>query len=434
MCLASIKKFLRLDEHKIFMLLIFCFPLFAFVIKKWVGVWGALIFLFSLFQIFRKPSLYFNKKGVAFFGWIFSLTSPFIVSVLVQFLRSDEFEWAVIDGPSRFLMAAFLFIYLSRRDSFDFLRSLYLPICITLIITVIVAALSFESNQFWQRWSTYFVDPNTLPTYVISLFALCVPLSRWKTSIEKILFLFVFVSVILLLFFSQSRSSWNGAMVLLFCSAFIFYLNGEFKFFAIGGLIFIGLLVSLNLSFGVVSVRYSDMFKEISEFFVGNNTSTSVGTRLGLLVFAWDLFWLNPLLGTPDGVLPSLEALKAMGIEVSRVVHEDMRLAGPHNQLVAYFLRYGVLGFLPVFGIFVVPLFVSFSYGFRLRFQNIDSDLARGLFMFILILLTCAQTIEVLNLKMTSTIYATYLALFLSALYNQGSLRKLCLKNNLEKK
>ena len=74
-----------------------------------------LMFFICGWSIIKTPRHYFAARGSQFWILILCLLSPFLAEVLAQAGRGS-FVGSSLDGPSRAILAAGVFIYLSKKE------------------------------------------------------------------------------------------------------------------------------------------------------------------------------------------------------------------------------------------------------------------------------------------------------------------------------
>ena len=148
--------------------LFFLYPLFFTFIKSWSNGISFIICALSLIQIAKNLSLYFKSRGKSFWFIFGLLVMPFFCELIVQLSRDNIFLKS-LDGPSRFLVGAVIFVYLSRSSNIlEILTKFSLGCSCSLVLTLFFV-LNFD-EYFWSvRCATNLLCPNALAVYVLLL-------------------------------------------------------------------------------------------------------------------------------------------------------------------------------------------------------------------------------------------------------------------------
>jgi O-antigen ligase len=399
--------------------LVFLLPIFSMTIKGWVNSISILLFLIACFQTLSNPTVFFKSRGKIFWLLFISLLMPFLAELIVQVGRGD-IVWNNLDGPSRFFAAAIFFVFLTRTQS-DFLR------CISSGALAAVFVTSFSvlifTDQYWGggRAATYFVDPITLPVYLVAALSLVRPTAlTWGSKRDRIMSFSVigaFVLVCIVAVLSQSRTSWVAFVALL--EMMIFFATRENKrIFVLMNLI---LLASVFLSFQIVDslqARLSQAFSDIHGYIRGDG-DTSIGLRIGLMWMDIKLFFGFPLFGIADGQLPPREWFSARGLEVSATLYQQKLLTGSHSEIFAHLCRKGIFAIPVIFALFLIPIFY-FLKSLMSEDMSVRDD-AMIAVKFVAVIFLSSLTIQVFNLKWTSTFYAFVLAVIFSQIFRKST-------------
>jgi O-antigen ligase len=407
-------------EEKIVGTLIFLFPIFFLTIKGWTNTISFLIFFVSLFYIAKDIRFYICDRGKRFW-WIFgALVTPFLAQLIAQ-LGKGNIVGSSLDGPARFLMAAIAFIYLSRTK---ISHALLLSAGCILSVFATGVSVMFSQDYYWgDRAATYFVDPITLPCCLIGCVA-STGLNRlnqymgfWATVVVAILTALVAYVIIE----SQSRSSMIAFLGLILTELYIVAKYGP-KSTRISFLVICLLTIFVGLYFSdVVTNRASKTIHEVRLFF-SDNINTSSGIRVGLAQMDLLLFVENPVFGVPDGSLPPIEWFSDQGMTITETVYNHKLLTGSHNEILAHLSREGVFGLASVASLFLIP--VGVFYKFSSSSSHRLSFAAQAGLTFSVVIFLSGLTIQVFNLKMTSTFYAFVLSILFAQIVSSLDLIK----------
>jgi O-antigen ligase len=128
-----------------------------------------------------------------------------------------------------------------------------------------------------------------------------------------------------------------------------------------------------------------------------------------------DLFLERPLSGFGDLDYQSYLSNEIFTQSYSPIVIETMAKAGPHNEYLAHLLRSGIWGGISIISIFVIPFYVLST---KVSKSNVSQGLLLlGLALFISLTIT-ALSIEIFNLKYTSSFYALMVVMLCSEKIN----------------
>ena len=393
--------------------LAFFTPAFFLTLKGAATTSLFLMFFICSWSIIKTPRHYFAARGSQFWVLILCLLSPFLAELLAQIGRGS-FIGSSLDGPSRAILAAGVFVYLSKKDCTNLLSVLGIGSAVGIVLVFLYLQV-FPEYYWGDRAATYFVDPITLPCYVVVLLALYlfgdslnIPLkfSKFVTLLISILTIYIAIE-------SQSRSAWVAGIVLA-----EFYLLYVFR-----ASLMKQILLTLTVMFAVFAIfNLSDIFKERSmqalgelSLFLeeGGGQATSTGQRMILLLIDFELLKDNLFFGVADGAMPTYEYLQSKIPSISEGIYSIKILAGSHSEVSAQLVRKGLfLGGFALWGLFLYPLYLVSC---KLRvWSTADPGLAAGIYGAIVPVFFSSLTIQVFNLKMTMSFYMLCLAILLA--------------------
>ncbi len=384
------------------------FPLLYMTYRGWTNRWLVALFVLALvFSIFRWR-LIKTELGDRFSQLlVLTLASPFLAILLSQLLRND-ININAYDGPLRFFLAGLIFLYLKHKQV-DFLYLFQYIAPISLLIAVGAIFYYPETSAYWGgRYASYFVDPLTFGGYALVIGFTCLFLLNLKKDAYFLsgLKLMGFACGLFLSVGSGSRSGWMAIPFLLALWAFINRKNKKLVFNAsliLISALLITLLVNENLQQRILSI-----FQEIYAWFTNqaNKEEGSGGMRLTMWRMSWVLFLESPLYGYGDPVgykhlldqplVTSFAGPNALGAIT----------LGPHHEVFGQMLRSGIFGLIAGLLLFFAPMMV-FIQQLRRNFQNLAAQVGLA---FVLGLFICSLSIEVFNLKYTTSFYALMLA------------------------
>lgn len=417
MPIRQIFRFSNIKE-KIVGPLIFLLPVFFLTIKGWTNTISLILFLIALITILTDCRKYLWRREKEFWFLFVCLISPFLFEVAVHLMRGNLVV-EKFDGPSRFLTASICFIFFSRLR-IDIAKFLSIGSFLSLMVTTF-SVLTITSYYWDGRAATYFVDPITLPVYLLACLALVQPNSFTnmveykKIGLGTLFILVVLVSIVLLL--SQSRTAWVASIGLLELVMFILWRKNKNRILITNAALFILLGFS-----NVFTDRSSEAFREVITFINGHG-DTSVGLRLGLIQMDIKLFTEYLFFGVPDGWLPTREWFNANGLDVSQKLYDQKLMSGSHNEITAHLSRKGLLGIPTVLFLFFFPI-LYFVRNLFTKGDDVNPKAFVGL-MFCTVVFLSGLTIQVFNLKMTSTFYSMVLAILFASLLESSERRSI---------
>jgi O-antigen ligase len=386
-------------------------------LRGWTNYFVFILLLLAIIHFVTKPrtpsTLKDNAKHHRLASWaiIFTLASPILAIFFSQLFRG-EFTSTAFDGPSRFLLAVPVFLYLKNR-SFNFTKIIEWIIPLSLIICLGAYLLNPAASEQWGgRAASYFVDTITFGVYCLILGFIC--LASIKINDEKesaaltILKLIGFAIACYLAIQSQSRSAWTAGLSLIIAISFI-QLHRKHPL-APWVMVLVGLLTVIGAYYLIPSfqLRTSQAIKETIEYFHGAYLDTSAGVRLSMMRIGIHLIIESPLSGFKDGVMPALDSIPSIQPFYTETLDYVTREAGIHTEILAQGVRSGIFGLISSTALFLVPGFIFWK---RLNHPNqqIRSAAIIG-FVLVLGLFIAALTIQVYNLKYTSSFYALMIA------------------------
>jgi len=395
--------------------LAFLTPAFFLTLKGTANASLFLMFFICSWSIIKTPRHYFAARGPQFWVLILCLLSPFLAEVLAQAGRGS-FVLSTLDGPSRAILAAGVFVYLSKKDCTSLVSALSVGSAAGILVLFLYLQVFPEDHWVEQnasRLATYFVDPNTLPCFTVALlgiflFAGLRGASARFNGLAKAVFALLTLYVAI---GSYSRSSWVAGMAL--AEVYLLYTYRDSKLnLVIGHVCFLFCILALFQFSEVFRGRTLEVISSLSLFFNSSHGQlSSTVQRVILALIDLELIRNNPFFGLADGAMPTYESLKSVIPSINLEIYEIKRLAGSHSELLAQLVRKGVfLGGFVIWGLFLYPIIISIR---ELKARNYScGGLRTGLLGLVVPVMFSGLTIQVFNLKMTISFYMLALAIF----------------------
>lgn len=408
---------------------IFMFPITFMTVRHGVHVSLFALLLIALIVFFQNKQAHFRFEDKTDLIIVLSFCGLILAVLLGQLFRS-KMHMAAFDGPSRIVLAGFVYLLLKSRQ-IAYIKILDVAIPVGLLCVLTALTLNPPSAHWGGRFATYFVDPNTLGSQTLIL-ALIIFLSiapqqgesRWL----ELLKLMGGVAGLYISIYSGSRGAWlTGPFIFLL---FLLIRLGDvcrakgaerFTIALQTSLIILTAIIFFCLAFyfsDAVSVRVIAAHHEISNWFSGENLDSSVGTRLSIWKFSF-LFASESLLfgyGEEKNMMQLLSD-SPLNIPANQIAISTMALAGPHSDILSKLLSSGLFGLLAYLCLLFVPFY--FFYAHRNSLLADKRRAARMGMYYITGVFITGLSNEQLSLKYLCTFYglmtATLLAQVLQA-------------------
>ncbi len=388
------------------------FPLLYMTLRSWTNAFVFVLFsLAFIYTLQNFQSIRSNLDGAASKWIIFTLCSPLLAIFISQSFR-QEFSSTAFDGPSRILLTALVFLYLKDRQ-INFTKLIEWVIPISLLICLGTYLLNPAASTMWGgRAASYFVDTITFGTYCLILGFICLVSIGINPGKEHplltILKILGFAIGCYIAIKSQSRSAWTAAIGLLIYLSFVRFHKKHpaypWVFMALGA-VAIAIIYKFSPD---VHHRVNGAIQEVVTYFKANNFDTSLGLRISMIRVASNLLIENPLSGLKDGVMPALNTIPSIQPFYTDLLQQMIRDTGTHTEILAQGVRSGICGLISSTALFFVPGWIFLT---RIKHQNPRIRTAAIIgFTLVLGLFIASLTIQVFNLKYTSSFYALMIA------------------------
>jgi len=386
-------------------------PLFFLSVKGWTNALFLVLVLIALYDIFRRPDLYWPLWQDRRIGWLVAtLASAFVAILISQTLRWD-FHPQPYDAPLRPLAGIAVLLYLTARRV-NFLKLFQWTCPLAVLICAAELLLAPDPFQKWGgRLSNYFVDPLSLGQYMLLLgvlSAFMINLVEKDGPIVIVLKLMALVAGFWVSVLTESRSGWIAIPLLfviwLFAGARIRNMT-----VVVSGTVALALVCVLAyLALQPVHTRIDYAVSDYHAYFTGGVRDTSGGLRLSLLRASWHLFLSQPLYGYGDGETPPLLTIPAIRPFYTDLLQYALTHNGAHNELFQNMIRSGIFGVVSTLMMFGMP-FVLFWRATRSRIAEASAAGVVGL-GYVAGVFCFSLTTEAFALKYLATFYALMVA------------------------
>jgi len=350
------------------------------------------------------------------------LCAPLSTTILSQ-LGQLSFKVSDFDGPSRLLLFIPVYLYMLRLDRDRLINALAFGSLVG--VTLVFCSLVMFPEQYWgYRAATYFIDPITLPVYVVALMGIFIfadPV-RKNPTIKYVLNTSLLLMTSFVILESQSRTSWLAFVGLIVVWIFYKRPSNWIQICMMPLLLITVGIVSYKLS-DVIQVRISDVISVLSIFAEGSSEefhtvvqNSAIGHRIVSFFIDLRLLHDNFWFGTLDKDMPPYDELALKIPLLNEEIYNIKRLSGSHSEFLSQMVQKGaIFGGLSLVFYFIYPSYIILK-GIR---REIDANTSKsaGFLGFIVTLFLSSLTIQVFNLKVTATFFGLCLVIFLSSVY-----------------
>lgn len=397
-------------------ILILLFPAAALVVPRGGNTVVFLIVacgaasLFAMRKCARgRPDI---PAGPYFNVFVASLCLPIVAVVFVELLHRDVVA-NTLDSPARFLLAVLVFLGLRHIASI-------IPRWIDLTfglgaISAAFMALYSTAETLAPRAESTFLNPIHFGDIALLLGVLSVVSIHWlaRDRFWLVVFKLIGAAGCYASWASQSRGGWVALPVLLVIWLLCRPHSANLKRRAIIAGVAVVLVASTFLS-STVRDRFNNIHADLASLNAGQ-ADTSIGIRLELWKTAVKLIRENPWTGLgAHGYRNAMPAMAAAGDLTPMAA--DYGKGEVHNQILAYFADYGLLGLLAILGVYLGPAYFFIRVG-ALQTRRREQRAALMGLMTAVAFAVFGLTVETFNLKVTVAFYATMLALLAALAY-----------------
>jgi O-antigen ligase len=406
------------------------FPIFALIIRGWTSAVLFFYLLISILYLVKNQSLSFSVFREEFYKkdhHLLFIAVPFffpIVSILYTSFAKQIFNWADLDGPSRYFFAIIFLLFLLRyKPNIE----KYLIFSITLMPVMTAVLIAFFEKKDWTasgltRTTIYFIDPITFGSLCLSFGLLSLVLISEKQT-HKSISIWYGLSMLCgfcLSISSESRTGWLAVPFAIFLILKIRLGISYIRTLILSAFIIAMASFALYQSSDIFHSRLNMVAEELNSYqWDEGNNSTSIGERISYIRMGWHLIFQKPLTGWANlDLTPELESPS-----FSKFANSTTRLGvkggGFHNEFINNGVKFGILGFVYSALLFLGPALFFFRI---LKNQN------NNRYALIAIVYIAAQAIsslsyQVLDFKFTTSLYALMIVtLAYAALSNQKTI------------
>jgi O-antigen ligase len=386
-------------------------PLLFLTVKGWTNAAGALLALLALYDILRRPGLYWPLWKDPRIGWLSAaLASAFVAILLSQTLRGD-FQSQPYDAPLRPLAGIAVLLYLTaRRVNFLKLFQWTCPLAVLICAAALLPAPA-PIEKWGGRLANSFVDPLSLGQYMLLLgvlSAFMINLVEKDSPLAIALKLAAFITGLWVSVLTESRSGWLAIPVLFVVWLFAVARVRDVRTTAAGAALLAAACLLAFFLLHPVQERVTLALNDVQSYLAGGGSDTSAGLRLSLLRASWHVFLTQPLYGYGDGGTPPLMTIPAIRPFYTDLLQYALVHNGAHNELFQNMIRSGIFGVISTLMMFGVP-FIVFWRAARSRVKDASAAGAVGL-GYIAGVFCFGLTTEAFALKYLATFYALMVA------------------------
>jgi len=411
-------------------------PVFLLTVKHWTNLVVLVVFIGSLFFLFRKKEAVLQGSDVVKrWRWIIGLTliGPILAVGMGQLLRMDFYP-PNFDAPLRIALCAPVFLAISNGwlykeggDPITFLWMKYsLPIS---LVWTILCRPSWTNSWGSDKITTYFVDPLSFGslTLFFSLMTFASLTFFWhKLSLAHRVF--ISISIFTGFYLSVMSGSRTGWLVLPFF-LFIWIRGFALKQYGTKRAVLASLCLLITVLFfislqPVLFEKIKLAFSEIANYhFESLNPDNSVGMRISFYRMAIYFFLENPLKGWGD--LGWRQLIDSSEIsQFATFYTRDFAKNGFHNEFFTNAVRSGIWGLASSISLLLVPIILAVNI--RNMYPSYRVKLIALFSLFFMIHMNVAgMTTEVTNLVFLSSFFGLTLSVL-----NGDILRLLVIKRS----
>ncbi len=410
-------KFLKHPLDFVIKSLLVSSPLFFISTRGWIN---SILFVTSLLSViyliktksFIPSTLHRIQKNMVLL-MLFALSIGFI-AILISQLLQHNIKIKPYDSPLRMILCIPIFLYLLHKPLAISKYLAYL-LSISLLIAFFTILFNPEIPQFWGgRFATKPADPNAFGTYITCMTAIVFysfnPKEFFSIKPQLILKLLCFIIGLYLVIKSGTRGAWLSMPFLLSVWVY-YYARTDLKLTL---LFLIGTIISCLISYQLLEgfqARVNSGFSEVYSWLFTHHKDTSSGIRFSMWKITIDLYLERPLSGFGDLGYQSYLKNEIFTQNYSPIVIETIAKAGPHNEYLANLLRSGIWGLVSIISLLGIPFYILST---KVSKDDVSQTLYLTGLALLISLTIAALSIEIFNLKYTSSFYALMITMLCS--------------------
>lgn len=388
-----------------------CFLLYPVLLLTVKGGMNAVFFLtciFSVIWLFRSPPPIRSRfdRDAIFFA---AAMASSVAAVLLSQIGNWDFAPHAFDAPSRLVLAILVFISLKNAN-----QHIFVPLQYAFPLGALAAGYVVMASDH-ARATAPFIDSIHFGDLALLLGFLSILSIRWTHKDSYWLIALKIIGLIVGGYVSIQSGQRGGWVAIPFVFLVWFLLQDmqhKARWFLLGTLLLFGFMATMYFFIPIVHSRIDATCHELVNFWHGREFDTSAGVRLQQWQGAWQIFVQNPWFGVgADNVGQAMIPFERSGMISKRAASEA--LGELHNDIFSYTARFGLLGLLSIFSLYLVPLtiFVRTSSGDS-AFQRTTGIMGA---CFVAAFFAFGLTVENFNLKMVVAFYAMTVAILLAA-------------------
>ncbi|WP_429406877.1 O-antigen ligase family protein [Paraburkholderia sp. MM5482-R1] len=330
-----------------------------------------------------------------------------VIAVLLAGLSHGVVVPSTLDSPSRFFLAAPVFLVL-RRSLPGTLAWADLSFALAALVSLGIL-LIVPRDWGFGRLSSRFLNPIHFGDIALVMGALSILSPNWwrkdctAVRIVKVAGLFAGLAGSLI---TGTRGSWVAIPVVVTVILYLRSRGKSRKWKVALPLAIVVILAGACIFSPTVRDRFGDVSSDLVQYMHGHK-DTPMGIRLQLYEAAAHIVRSHPLLGLGgDGFRDSMQSFVDSGL-ITPIAAQFGR-GEAHNQMLAYMTDYGGLGGLALLGIYLVPGVI-----FQRRLRAPDAPARRAALMgltFVLSFWIFGLSVETFDLKLTVSFYSMVMA------------------------
>ncbi|MCC8396257.1 O-antigen ligase family protein [Paraburkholderia sp. MMS20-SJTR3] len=334
-----------------------------------------------------------------------------VLAVLLAGVAHGQLVVSTLDSPSRFLLAAPVFLIL-RRSLPGTLAWADLSFALAALASLGIL-LFIPRDWGLGRISSKFLNPIHFGDIALAMGALSVlSLNWWRKDraavrLVKIAGLFAGLAASVI---TGTRGSWIAIPVVAVMVVYLRSRGKSRKWKVVLPLAMAALLAGVYVFSSTVRARFGSVSSDLVQYMHGHK-DTAMGIRLQLYEAALRIVESHPLLGLGgDGFRDSMQAFADAGL-ITPIAAQFGR-GEAHNQMLAYMTDYGGIGGLALLGIYLVPGIIFWR---RLGAPALPAQRAALLGLtFVVSFWIFGLSVETFDLKLTVSFYSTLLAILVA--------------------